>query len=442
MNSNLSFKEDGDTFCYSDELYRIIPTVRHRAHEVKVGKVRIGGSSPVVVQSMALGPVKQPDKHEGAEFQQYIQEAIQEVVELAHAGSELVRIALNSDIATKSVPYIRDALVKEGFDEKMIVGCGQYELDRLLVDYPEESKALGKIRINPGNVGFGDKRDEKFERIIEYAIKYDIPVRIGVNWGSLDKYLASKLMDENAASESPQPSDVVLRKALVMSALNSAKHAEKIGLSPDKIVISCKVSKVQDLISVYTALAKLSNYALHLGLTEAGGGSKAVIGTASGLSYLLQNGIGDTIRASLTQRAGEPRTNEVKVCQEILQAIGLRHFEPQLTSCPGCGRTNGSYFRELAEKVDNYMKERMPVWKEKNPGVEYMNVAVMGCVVNGPGESRHANLGISLPGYGEKPITAVYADGKYFCSLKGSNIFEQFTGIIEDYVSKYYVCSS
>ncbi|MDR2977842.1 MAG: flavodoxin-dependent (E)-4-hydroxy-3-methylbut-2-enyl-diphosphate synthase [Rickettsiales bacterium] len=414
-------------------IYELLPTFQHKTHTVKVGQVRIGGNNPIVVQSMALGIPIDPDDIKGS-AKQYAKE----VIELAHAGSELVRIALNSEEVTKAIPYIVEEVNKEGFDGKILVGCGQYELDRLVQDYPDNIKMLGKIRMNPGNIGFGDKHDEKFERVIEYAIKHDIPIRIGVNWGSLDKYLSQKLMDENSLSSNPKPSDVVLRKALVMSALSSAQKAEEIGLSADKMIISCKVSGVQDLISVYTALAKSSNYALHLGLTEAGMGNKGVINTTAGLTYLLQNGIGDTIRASLTQRPGESRISEVIACQEILQSIGLRYFNPQVTSCPGCGRTNSDRFRVLTEEVNDYIEIRMPTWKKQNPGVEHMNIAVMGCIVNGPGESKHANLGISLPGYGEKPVSAVYKNGKYFKTLQGNNIFGEFKTIIDNYVEEHF----
>ncbi|MGL9719010.1 MAG: flavodoxin-dependent (E)-4-hydroxy-3-methylbut-2-enyl-diphosphate synthase [Wolbachia sp.] len=420
--------EDLVDYNLSDE-----PTSRHKTHTVKVGQVKIGGNNPIVVQSMALGVHIDPN-----DIKSSAKQYAKEVIELAHAGSELVRIALNSEEVAKAIPYIVEEVNKGGFDSKMLVGCGQYELDRLVQDCPDNIKMLGKIRINPGNIGFGNKRDEKFERVIEYAIKHDIPIRIGVNWGSLDKYLSQKLMDENSLSSNPKPSDVILRKALIMSALSSAQRAEEIGLGADKIIISCKVSRVQDLISVYTALAKSYNYALHLGLTEAGMGNKGVINTTAGLTYLLQNGIGDTIRASLTQRPGESRTNEVTVCQEILQSIGLRHFSPQVNSCPGCGRTNSDRFRILTEEVNNYIKTRMPIWKKKNLGVEHVNIAVMGCIVNGPGESKHANLGISLPGYGEKPVSAVYKDGKYFKTLQGSNIFGEFKTIIDNYVKEYF----
>lgn len=417
----------------NDNTYELSQISRHKTHVVEVGKVKIGGNNPVVVQSMALGVhidadnIKSSAKHYA-----------KEITELARTGSELVRIALNSEEVARAMPYIVEEINKEGFDGKILVGCGQYELDKLVQDYPDNIKMLGKIRINPGNIGFGDKRDEKFERVIEYAIMHDLPVRIGVNWGSLDKYLLQKLMDENSSLSNSRPSDVILRKALVMSALDSAKKAEEIGLNSNKIIISCKVSKVQDLILVYMALAKSSNYALHLGLTEAGMGNKGVVNTAAGLTYLLQNGIGDTIRASLTQRPGESRTNEVVVCQEILQSIGLRHFNPQVNSCPGCGRTSSDRFRILTEEVNGYIKTHMPMWKKKNPGVEHMNIAVMGCIVNGPGESKHANLGISLPGYGEKPVSAVYKNGKYFKTLQGDNISEEFKAIIDNYVKKHY----
>lgn len=401
---------------------------RHETHVVQIGKVKIGGKNPIVVQSMALGVPIDNDN-----IQNSAKQYAKEIVELARAGSELVRIALDSEEVVKSIPYIVEEINKEGFDSKILVGCGQYELDRLVKNYPDNIKMLGKIRINPGNIGFGNKRDEKFERVIEYAIKNDIPIRIGVNWGSLDKYTLQRLMDENSDS-----SDVILRKALVTSALGSAKKAEEIGLSSNKIIVSCKVSKVQDLISIYTTLARSSNYPLHLGLTEAGMGNKGIINTTAGLTYLLQNGIGDTIRASLTQRLGEPRTNEVTVCQEILQSIGLRYFNPQVNSCPGCGRTSSDRFRALTEEVNSYIKTRMPVWKAKSPGVERMSIAVMGCIVNGPGESKHANLGISLPGYGEKPVSAVYKNGKYFRTLQGDNIFEEFKKIIDSYVAEHY----
>ncbi|QKX01657.1 flavodoxin-dependent (E)-4-hydroxy-3-methylbut-2-enyl-diphosphate synthase [Wolbachia endosymbiont of Cruorifilaria tuberocauda] len=417
-----------------DELYK---SSRHKTHVVKVGQVKIGGNNPIAVQSMALGVYIDPNN-----IKKSAKQYAKEIIELACAGSELVRISLNSEEVARAIPYIVEEINKEGFDGKILVGCGQYELDKLIQNYPSNIKMLGKIRINPGNIGFGNKRDKKFERVIEYAVKYDLPVRIGVNWGSLDRYLIQKLMDENFLSINPKSPDIILRNALTMSALNSAEKAEEIGLNSDKIIISCKVSKVQDLILIYTALARSSNYALHLGLTEAGMGNKGIVSTTAGLTYLLQNGIGDTIRASLTQRPGESRTNEVMLCQEILQSIGLRYFHPQVISCPGCGRTSSDRFRALTGAVNDYIKARMPTWKKKNPGVEHMNIAVMGCIVNGPGESKHANLGISLPGREEKPVSAVYKDGKYFKTLQGSNIFEEFKVIIDNYVDEHFINKS
>ncbi|QKX02232.1 flavodoxin-dependent (E)-4-hydroxy-3-methylbut-2-enyl-diphosphate synthase [Wolbachia endosymbiont of Dirofilaria (Dirofilaria) immitis] len=410
---------------------------RHKTHVVKVGQVKIGGNNPIAIQSMALGVYIDPNNIKNS-----AKKYAKEIIELAHAGSELVRIALNSEKVAKAIPYIAEEINKEGFDYKILVGCGQYELDKLIQNYPDNIKMLGKIRINPGNIGFGNKRDRKFERVIEYVVKHDLPVRIGVNWGSLDKYLIQKLMDKNSLSNNPKSPDIILHRALITSVLNSAKKAEEIGLNSDKIIISCKASKVRDLILVYMALARSSNYALHLGLTEAGMGNQGVINTTAGLTYLLQNGIGDTIRASLTQRPGESRINEVKVCQEILQSIGLRHFNPQVSSCPGCGRTNSNRFRVLTEEVNDYIKIRMPIWKKKNPGVEHMNIAVMGCIVNGPGESKYANLGISLPGYGEKSVSAVYKDGKYFKTLQGNTIFEEFKTIIDNYVEEHFISKS
>ncbi|WFW29931.1 MAG: flavodoxin-dependent (E)-4-hydroxy-3-methylbut-2-enyl-diphosphate synthase [Wolbachia endosymbiont of Menacanthus eurysternus] len=421
---------DGDfaDYCFNDESIS-----RHDTHTVNVGHVKIGGNNPVVVQSMALGTYIDANDIKGG-----AKRYAKEIIELACAGSELVRIALNSEEVVKAIPFIVEEINKKGFDAKMLVGCGQYELDRLVRSYPNNISMLGKIRVNPGNIGFGEERDKKFERVIEYAIKYDIPIRIGVNWGSLDKYLLQKIMDRNFLFDHLKSSDVLLRKVLVMSALNSAQKAEKIGLSANKIVISCKVSRVKDLISVYTMLARHSNYALHLGLTEAGMGNKGVINTTAGLTYLLQNGIGNTIRASLTQHSNESRINEVIVCQEILQSIGLRYFNPQVNSCPGCGRTNSDRFRILTEKINDYIKVRMLTWRKQNPGVERMSIAVMGCIVNGPGESKHANLGISLSGYGEKSVSAVYKDGKFFKTLRTSDIFGEFKTIIDNYVEENF----
>ncbi|MBQ4875456.1 MAG: flavodoxin-dependent (E)-4-hydroxy-3-methylbut-2-enyl-diphosphate synthase [Rickettsiaceae bacterium H1] len=416
-----------------DELYYLSEIPKSKTKEVRVGEVKIGGENPIVIQSMTSGMRSDPK-----DVLKIAADESKEAIELASAGSQLVRIALNSDKAAMAIPRIRENLDKAGFESVPIVGCGQYELERILQDYPDCTKSLGKIRINPGNVGFGEKRDKKFEKVIEFACEYDMPVRIGVNWGSLDKDLSVKLMDENARLPNPKSSDVVLRKALVASSLLSAKKAEEIGLPKNKIIISCKVSRVQDLICVYSALAKCSDYALHLGLTEAGLGSKGIVGTTAGFAVLLQNGIGNTIRASLTPRPGEARSNEVKVCQEIVQALGLRYFVPQITSCPGCGRTNSTYFQELADRIEKYLAIKMPSWRGKYFGVEKMNVAVMGCIVNGPGESKHADIGISLPGYGEKPIAAVFIDGKLNCRLKGDNLVEDFENIIANYVEKKY----
>ncbi|KJV68919.1 flavodoxin-dependent (E)-4-hydroxy-3-methylbut-2-enyl-diphosphate synthase [Candidatus Neoehrlichia procyonis] len=411
---------------FLDKFYDNSIVVRKKTHEVKVGNVSIGGENPIVVQSMALGGSDDANN-------------AQEVVELAKAGSELVRVAINSDKAIKAIPYIRDQLVKNGFDSKMIVGCGQYEVARLLNDYPECAAALGKIRINPGNIGFGDKRDKNFEQVIEYAIKYDIPIRIGVNWGSLDKHLLSELMDKNAALSNPKPDYFILRKALIISSLFSAYRAESIGLPANKIVVSCKSSSIKDLIYIYTALSQLSNYALHLGLTEAGSGLSGIVSSVAGISPLLLRGIGDTIRVSLTSTAIESRVNEIKVCQEILQSIGLRYFSARVTSCPGCNRTNPLYFQKLVTEVNDYISERMTTWKANYHGVEHMIVAVMGCIVNGPGESKHANLGISLPGSGERPVAVVYENGKKLCTIQDKeNIFTKFKDIIDSYVARHY----
>ncbi|UWI83106.1 flavodoxin-dependent (E)-4-hydroxy-3-methylbut-2-enyl-diphosphate synthase [Wolbachia endosymbiont of Howardula sp.] len=413
--------------------YECSPIFRHKTHVVEVGKVKIGGDHPIVIQSMALGVHIDSDNiKEGARHY------AKEIIDLARAGSELVRIALHSETIVQAIPYIVEELNQEGYDGSILIGCGQYEISRLVKKYPEYIKLLGKIRINPGNIGFNDKRDHQFTKVIEYVIKHNLCIRIGVNWGSIDKYLLQKLMDSNSCSSDPLSSDALLRKALVVSALESAKKAEEIGLSPNKIVISCKVSTVQDLIIVYRAIAQSCNYALHLGLTEAGMGYKGIIGTTAGLTYLLQHGIGDTIRASLTQRIDESRINEVIVCKEILQSIGIKYFMPQVNSCPGCGRTSSTRFRILSEAVNQYITACMPIWKIHNPGVEQMKIAVMGCIVNGPGESKHANLGISLPGDGEKSVSAVYKNGKYLKTLQGDNLFEDFKVLIHEYISEHY----
>ena len=398
---------------------------RHKTIPVKVGNFIIGGNAPILVQSMTNTDTADAV----ATFKQ--------VKELHLAGSEIVRITVNNDAAAKSVPLIHEMLLKENLDIPL-VGCFHYNGHRLLTDYPECAIALAKYRINPGNVGFGQKHDRQFEMMVECAIKRDRPVRIGVNWGSLDQDLSTKLMDENSQLAEPKSADEVMREALVRSTLLSAKQAENIGLPANKIVISAKVSRVQDLVVVYQELVKRSNYALHLGLTEAGMGSKSIVATTAGLSILLQQGIGDTIRASLTPSPGDSRTREVTVCQEILQSLGLRSFTPQISACPGCGRTTSTYFQELAENIQDYITASMPTWKNLYPGVETMNIAVMGCIVNGPGESKHANIGISLPGSGESPIAPVFIDGQKTHTLRGDNIADEFKVILTEYIAMKY----
>lgn len=398
---------------------------RHQTHQVKIGNVLMGGDAPIVVQSMTNTDTADPV----ATYNQ--------VKELHLAGSEIVRITVNTEEAARAVPKIKELLDKDGIDVPL-VGCFHYNGHRLLQDVPECAEALAKYRINPGNVGFGEKRDKQFEMMVECAVKHNRPVRVGVNWGSLDQDMATKLMDENSKLANPKPADDIMREALVLSTLTSADKAVEIGLRPDQIVLSTKVSRIQDLIAVYRELAKRSKYALHLGLTEAGMGSKGIVATSAALSVLLQEGIGDTIRASLTPKPGESRTTEVNVCQEILQTMGFRSFAPQVTACPGCGRTTSTYFQELAEKVQNHIKEEMNHWSKEYPGVESMNVAVMGCIVNGPGESKHADIGISLPGTGESPVAPVFIDGKKAHTLRGDNIAEEFKGIMTDYIKERY----
>lgn len=398
---------------------------RHKTIPVKVGNVTVGGGAPVVVQSMTNTDTADAK----ATFAQ--------VKALYKAGSEIVRVTVNTEEAARAVPKIREMLDKEGLAVPL-AGCFHYNGHTLLTEIPECAQALAKYRINPGNVGFGKKRDTQYEMMIEAAIKYGKAVRIGVNWGSLDQQLSTRLMDENAALENPMPADFVMREALVQSALLSAQKAEDIGLGRDRIILSAKVSRVQDLIAVYRALAARSDYALHLGLTEAGMGSKGIVATAIGEGILLQDGIGDTIRASLTPEPGADRTLEVKVCQELLQVMGLRYFAPQVSACPGCGRTTSTYFQELAGKIESYIRAQMPVWKKHYPGVESMSVAVMGCIVNGPGESKHADIGISLPGTGEKPVAPVFMDGKKTHTLRGEHIAEEFQQILDDYVTRRY----
>ena len=398
---------------------------RRQSIGVRVGSVTIGGAAPVVVQSMT-----------NTDTENEIATAVQ-VEQLARAGSELVRITVNTAIAAQSVSAIRARLDDMGCYVPL-VGDFHFNGHKLLTEYPDCAKALAKYRINPGNVGHGKKRDEQFSAMIETACKYDKPVRIGVNWGSLDPELLARVMDENARSQDPKDAGYVMREALITSALESAAKAEEIGLSRDHIVLSCKVSGVQDLIAVYRELASRCDYALHLGLTEAGMGSKGIVASTAALAVLLQEGIGDTIRISLTPEPGGDRTREVIVGQEILQTMGLRAFVPMVAACPGCGRTTSTYFQELAESIQNYVRSQMLVWREEYDGVENMTLAVMGCVVNGPGESKHANIGISLPGSGEKPVAPVFVDGQKTVTLKGDNISGEFRQIVDDYVKAKY----
>ena len=395
-------------------------TVQHGAR-----KVVIGGDAPVVVQSMT-----------NTDTADVIGTAIQ-VKELARAGSEIVRITVNTPEAAAAVPAIREQLDKMDIDVPL-VGDFHYNGHLLLRDFPGCAQALSKYRINPGNVGQGAKRDTQFAQMIETAIKYDKPVRIGVHWGSLDQALLARIMDENAARAQPWSAQSVMYEALITSAIENAQRAEEIGLARDKIVLSCKVSGVQDLIAVYRELGKRCDYALHLGLTEAGMGSKGIVASTAALSVLLQEGIGDTIRISLTPEPGGDRTKEVVVGQEILQTMGLRKFTPMVIACPGCGRTTSTVFQELADNIQTFLREQMPEWKKTYPGVEAMNVAVMGCIVNGPGESKHANIGISLPGTGESPAAPVFVDGQKVATLRGERIVDEFKTIVLDYVQKNY----
>jgi len=385
----------------------------------------IGGDAPVLVQSMT-----------NTDTVDAIATAIQ-VKELAQAGSEVVRITVNSREAAAEVATIRAQLDRMGIDVPL-VGDFHYNGHKLLADFPGCADALSAYRINPGNVGRGSKREDNFARMVEIACRLDKPIRIGVNWGSLDQELSARMMDENAARAEPWNAGAVLREALVRSAIESAVRAEELGLRGDMIVLSAKVSGVQDLIAVYRELSRRCDYPLHLGLTEAGMGSKGIVASTAALAVLLQEGIGDTIRVSLTPAPNEPRTKEVEVAQQILQTMGLRAFTPLVIACPGCGRTTSTFFQELAEKIQNYLRDRMPSWRAQYPGVESMNVAVMGCVVNGPGESRHANIGISLPGTGEQPVAPVFVDGERTVTLKGERIAAEFQAIVEDYVQRKY----
>lgn len=398
---------------------------RHQTHAVNVGGVIVGGNAPVVVQSMTNTNTAD------------VAATTQQVLQLANSGSELVRITVNDADAAAAVAHIREKLDKNHCHVPLI-GDFHFNGHKLLSDFPDCAQALAKYRINPGNVGKGKKRDIQFATMIELACKYDKVVRIGVNWGSMDQFLLAQLMDENAVLETPDDSHNVMLETVIRSALDSAKQAEAIGLAKEKIILSCKMSVVQDLITVYRSLAQRENYALHLGLTEAGIGSKGIVASTAALSILLHDGIGDTIRISLTPEPGAAREKEVIVAQEILQTMGLRSFVPLVTACPGCGRTSSTYFQQLASQVQNYLRLQMPGWKEKFQGVEDMSVAVMGCVVNGPGESKHANIGISLPGTGERPVAPVYEDGVKTVTLKGDHIASEFEGVINAYVVKTY----
>jgi len=366
-----------------------------------------------------------------------VQSTVQQVAELARAGSEVVRITVDRDDAAAAVPHIRDGLALRGVSVPL-VGDFHYNGHKLLADHPACAEALAKYRINPGNVGFKDKRDKQFSQIIEMALRYDKPVRIGVNWGSLDQELLTRLMDENAEAEQPLSAQGVLHEAMVQSGLLSAERAQELGMSADKIVLSAKVSQVQDLVAVYTMLAERSTYALHLGLTEAGMGSKGIVASTAGIGVLLQQGIGDTIRVSLTPAPGEARTREVEVAQQILQVMGLRTFVPVVAACPGCGRTTSTLFQELARDIQDHLNASMPEWREKYPGVETLNVAVMGCIVNGPGESKHADIGISLPGTGESPAAPVFVDGKKVATLRGPSIADDFKAMVADYIEQRF----
>ena len=398
---------------------------RQRTVAVRVDHVTIGGGAPVVVQSMT--------NTETAD----VAATARQVADLARAGSELVRITVNDDAAAAAVPRIREQLEAWGLNVPL-VGDFHFNGHRLLADHPACAEALAKYRINPGNVGSGEKRDQQFAAMVETAARLGKAVRIGVNWGSLDKGLVARMMDDNARAPEPRDADAMTREIMVASALESAARAEDLGLGRDRIVISCKMSGVQDLIAVYRLLAARSDHALHLGLTEAGIGSKGIVASTAALAVLLQEGIGDTIRISLTPEPGGDRTQEVRDAQEILQTMGLRAFAPMVIACPGCGRTTSTYFQQLAQDIQTYLRDSMPGWRERYPGVETMEVAVMGCVVNGPGESRHANIGISLPGTGERPAAPVFVDGEKLTTLKGEGIADEFKRIVDEYVRTRY----
>ena len=405
------------------------PAPRRDTLGVSIGPVQVGGGAPVVVQSMTNTDTSD------------VASTVKQVAELWRAGSEMVRVTVNTAEAAAAVPRIVDKLAMMGI-EVPIIGDFHYNGHQLLTAEPACAEALAKYRINPGNVGFGKKKDSQFATLIELAIQHGKPVRIGANWGSLDQALATKLMDENAALPKPRDAGEVLREALIRSALDSAARAVEIGLPADRIILSAKVSGVQELIAVYRELARRGRHALHLGLTEAGIGSKGIVASSAALAVLMQEGIGDTIRISLTPEPGQSRSNEVIVAQELLQTMGLRAFTPMVTACPGCGRTTSTFFQELAQQVQNHVRTKMPEWKVTHPGAENLTLAVMGCVVNGPGESRHANIGISLPGTGEAPSAPVFEDGQKTVTLRGENIAREFVGLIDDYVQRKFGASA
>jgi (E)-4-hydroxy-3-methylbut-2-enyl-diphosphate synthase len=398
---------------------------RKITQQVLIGNVKVGGGAPIVVQSMTNTDTADASA------------TVNQIIELAKAGSELVRITVNSEEAAKAVAEIRNQLDQKGCDTP-IIGDFHFNGHKLLEKYPDCAEALSKYRINPGNVGRGKSRDPQFQQMIEFACRYDKPVRIGVNGGSLDQSVLTRLLEENRNKATPEELPAITREAIIISALESAARAEELGLAKNKIVLSCKISNVQELISIYEELSRRCDYALHLGLTEAGMGSKGIVSSAAALSVLMQQGIGDTIRISLTPEPGSARTQEVIVAQEILQTMGFRSFTPMVISCPGCGRTTSDYFQKLALEIQTYLRDSMPVWRNQYPGVETMEVAVMGCVVNGPGESKNANIGISLPGTGESPVAPVYEDGVKTVTLKGDRIAEEFQEIVQRYIESHY----
>ena len=405
------------------------PIRRRKSVTCTIGAVRVGSDAPVVVQSMTNTDTAD------------VVSTVEQVAALARAGSELVRVTVNNEDAAAAVPHIVEKLVKQNIHVP-IIGDFHYNGHLLLKKYPACAQALAKYRINPGNVSVGRKDDSNFGTMVQVAVENQKPVRIGVNWGSLDQSLLTRMMDDNSRSSDPKDAREVTMEAMVVSALNSAAIAEKYGLRPDQIILSAKVSGVQDLVDVYRSLANRCRYALHLGLTEAGMGAKGIVASSAGLAILLQEGIGDTIRVSLTPAPGGDRAEEVRVAQQILQSLGIRSFTPQVTACPGCGRTTSTFFQEMAEQIQSYLREQMPAWKERYSGVEEMKVAVMGCVVNGPGESKHANLGISLPGTFEEPKAPVYVDGRLFGTLRGDKIVQEFITILDEYVDSHYASKS